>query len=121
MTDPGRHDSPEQKPGYDSTDVNIRKILTVTLGSLFLLIAIVLVLSQYFTSYKEHRMYEAVLRPESAMLRALHAREDNILNSYAIVDKAAGQYRIPIQHAMELVAEEAYQAGKIDKIFRNYL
>ena len=112
MIDSNRHNSHGQEPGYDSTDVNIRKILTITLGSLFLLIVIVLVLSQYFTSYKEHRMYEAVLRPESAQLRALHAREDNILNSYAVVDSDSGQYRIPIKRAMELLSEEAYQSGE---------
>ncbi len=109
MTDIHEHDAPSRDEGFDNTDVNIRKILAVTLGSLFLLIIFILIISQYFTSYKEHRIYEAVLRPESAMLRDLHAREDNILNSYEVIDKTAGIYRIPISRAMQLTAEEAYQ------------
>jgi hypothetical protein len=100
---------PEEQEGYERTDVNLNKIIGITLGSLALLVVILIVLTQYFTSYKEQRIYEVVLKPESAALRDLRAQEDKLLNSYEVIDKEKGQYRIPIRRAMELTAEEAYK------------
>ena len=44
------------------------------------------------------------LAPE-ADLAALRAREDEVLNQYGWVDKKAGVVRIPIERAMDLIAQ----------------
>ena len=40
------------------------------------------------------------------MLRQLHAREAEMLQGYAWVDRNAGAVRIPIERAMDLVVEK---------------
>ena len=39
------------------------------------------------------------------MMADLHAREDLLLNNYSWVDQAQGKVRIPIERAMELIAQ----------------
>ena len=46
---------------------------------------------------------------ETTKLRNLHTLEENILNSFQLLDPDIGKYRIPINLAMELIAEEANQ------------
>jgi len=43
-------------------------------------------------------------------LAALHAQEDSILNSYGWVDRKTGVVRIPLQRALELLAERGLPA-----------
>jgi hypothetical protein len=43
-------------------------------------------------------------------LRTLHADEDAILNSYGWVDRKAGIVRIPVQRALELLAQRGLPA-----------
>jgi hypothetical protein len=54
-------------------------------------------------------MYDYVLKPESAPLRDLRAREMETLTTYKVLDPVKSVYRIPISRAMELMADEAYQ------------
>jgi hypothetical protein len=39
----------------------------------------------------------------------LRVREEEVLNSYAVVDSTKGVFRIPVEHAMKLMADEAFQ------------
>jgi hypothetical protein len=49
---------------------------------------------------------EPRLQPDPLQdLRALHAQEDAVMNSYGWVDRKAGVVRIPVQRAMELLAQ----------------
>jgi hypothetical protein len=43
-------------------------------------------------------------------LRALHAEEDAVLNNYGWVDRKTGVVRIPVQRALELVAQRGLPA-----------
>lgn len=102
-------DSPET-PGYETRDVNLVKVLVYgTLGIIVLVVLVVFALD-FFTAAREEAVYEAVLKPESVPLRELRTRETEELNSYAVLDAKKGAYRIPIERAMTLLAEEAYQA-----------
>jgi len=97
---------------YEKRDVNAGKImLFVALFAVFLAVTIVL-LNDYFTAATEEQIYDAVLRPESAALRELRAREDEMLNSYKILDSTKGTYQIPIERAMKLMADEAFQTSE---------
>lgn len=64
-------------------------------------------------AFREHSIaaYEQELeaaRPTevSSLLKELRARERELLDTVAVIDSAAGVYRIPIDRAMELVAAE---------------
>jgi hypothetical protein len=99
----------QSKSGYEHEDVSIWKVSAVILMSVLLFALILVVIDQLFTTSRENYYYNAVLRPESKALRELRSHEDQILNSYGVVDSKAGIYRIPIKRAMKLMADEAYR------------
>lgn len=95
--------------GYEKSDVSVSKSLVVGLLLVILIVAFAVVLNEYFISVTEEITYEQQLAPDSPVLRDLRARETEQLQSYGVVDTAAGTYRIPVQRAMELMAGEAFQ------------
>ena len=107
------HDASEHKnessSGYEKKDVNIRNLVILT-GILVVVIVVISVfLVDYFAGVKEEFVYEAQLKPQSVELRELRAREAEELGSYAIIDSTVGTYRIPIDRAIELMADEAFK------------
>jgi len=95
--------------GYERKDINIKKILTVVVVIAFLLVVSVVWLNNFFVHSKEQMYYEEVLKPPSKKLEQLHEREQKELHTYAVLDSSKGIYRIPINRAMKLVAEEEFQ------------
>ncbi|MEW5923280.1 MAG: hypothetical protein AB1746_04765 [Candidatus Zixiibacteriota bacterium] len=109
MTEESRHNDESQDIGYEKSDVNLKKVLLYgILGIVFLIIVIIFVVDQ-FTAVKEEIVYEQVLRPESAPLRELRAREVEELGSYKLLNSTDSVYRIPIERAKQLMADEAYR------------
>jgi len=97
------------KSGYEKRETSATKIGIFIILSLTVLTFIVIIAVQLFFLSKESLYYEAVLSPESKALRELRSREDKLLNSYNTIDAESGIYRIPIDRAMKLMAEEAYE------------
>jgi hypothetical protein len=97
---------------FERRDVNPQKILLVTLIGVVSFVVILIGVSEYFLMTKEEMVAESVLKPPSSALRDLRAQEDEILNSYKIVDASKNIYQIPVGEAMKRIAEEAYQAQK---------
>jgi hypothetical protein len=110
MPNSSRIDPEDQNnPGYEKRDVNLNKVILYgVIGMIILVVAIVFVVD-YFTAVKEEVIYESTLKPESAALRELRARETEELGSYKLLDSARGIYRIPVERAKELIADEAYR------------
>ena len=50
-----------------------------------------------------------------ADLATFRAEEDKVLNRYAVIDKANGIVRIPVERALELVAKEGLPARKQER------
>ncbi len=101
--------------GYEEQDVRIgRTALFILLGSV-MLIAILVLLNEYFLAVKEEVVYEEVLKPESRSLMELRAREDSILTTYGVADSVKGLYRMPIDKAMEKMITEHNQIKKSEK------
>jgi len=73
------------------------------------MIVILVLLYEYFMASSRNMVEEMVLKPQSVALRELRAREVEELNSYKILDPEKGIYRIPIDRAIELMADEAYR------------
>jgi hypothetical protein len=113
-------------PGYEKRDVNTRGILYFVIA-LFLLLAATLVsmrsLFGYF--YATQPLGPAAspftssraLPPEPRLqvrpvedLNQVRQGQEDLLNSYGWVDRANGKVRIPIDRAMELVAERGLPA-----------
>ena len=101
-----RHDT--ESTGYEKRDVNVTKIALFSLLTIVLLIIVVVFVVDYFNVVTEEITEEVVLSPQSVELRELRTREAEELGSYRLLDADSGRYRIPIDRAMQLLAEEAY-------------
>lgn len=93
--------------GYQSGDISLKGIIAVSAGAVVLLLAIIIFTLSYFTYSKESMIYEKVLQPPSQKLEDLQAREAKNLSGYGVVDSVQGIYHIPIDKAMESIAQEA--------------
>lgn len=105
----------QQEPeaaGYDKRDVNVVWITTIALLVIALIVTFAIVLNEYFLITKERLIYENVLKPERADIRELRAREIEALTTYKVLNADSNRYQIPISRAMELMANEAFQARK---------
>jgi len=99
---------PTENAGYEKKDVSVNKIVLYGVISVVLLVVFVVFIMDFVVASRENLIYEQQLRPESVALRELRAREAETLNSYKIIDSANGIYQVPIERAMQLIAEEAY-------------
>ena len=93
---------PESQPGYESRDVNIKMVALIGILGIAIVIISLVGLNQLFTFVTERQIREAVLVPVSEELLKLRAREDEILNSYGVINQDGGIYRIPIDSAISL-------------------
>ncbi len=104
-----------QAEGYEQRDANLKGLLWVTLVSIIIIVIAILWVKDLFLTTREALITEMVLQPESAALRELRAQETDMLENYRILDAAKGIYQIPINRAMELMAQEAYSTGQAGK------
>ena len=102
-------DKESGQAGYDTHEANLQPIIIIGVVSIVLLVLSLILIDQYFIATKERLVEEVVLSPQSVALRELRAREDEVLKSYKVIDAAKGVYQIPIDHAMELIVNEAYR------------
>jgi hypothetical protein len=105
------------KNDYERQDINPYKIIGFSLVGLIILVVIIIILRDYFMIEKEEIVYNTTLKPVSAELRDIHARETETLNNYKLLDKQKGIYQIPIERAMQLLAEESFQ-NRIEQLRR---
>jgi hypothetical protein len=96
-------------PGYETRDANVRVFAGVGIASVLLLVFTLIVLDQIFNVSKEKVVEDVVLNPVSIPIQELRSHEDEVLNSYKVIDAEEGIYQIPIQRAMEILADEAYR------------
>ena len=101
--------------GYEKSDANVNKIIAYTIMIMVLLGAIIVGVNEYFTYYSRQLEYDIILNKQSTELLELRAQEEKILNSYELLDYTKGIYRIPIERAMEILADEAYAKQKEEK------
>jgi hypothetical protein len=94
---------------YETSDINLKMVTFYTVTGIIVLVIILIFLNEFFISSRESQVKERVLSVESTELRELRAREQEILYTYKVLDKEQNQYQIPIDRAMELLADEAFQ------------
>jgi hypothetical protein len=103
------HKNNSSEPGYEKRDISVARVTIYGIVGVVIVIIVIIFGVDYFTAVTERAVEEAVLKPQSVPMRELRAREIEELTTYAVLDSAQGVYRIPIERAMELVADEAYQ------------
>ncbi len=109
---PKSHHATGANAGYERRDVNIPWALIVTAVIVIGIILSVAFVDEIFVATKEQAIQEYQLVPENTMLRELRARETEVLGGYKLLDSQQGIYRIPIERAMQLLAEEAYASQR---------
>ena len=120
------HDNPEVR--HEESDVNVRAIFAFCAGLVAVGVAVhfgVWLMFQYLSGRETAREPIAYplaagqdrLPPEPRLqtnpredLRTLRAREDEILTSYAWVDKNSGVVRVPIEEAMKITLKRGLPA-----------
>ena len=94
--------------GYEKSDVNAPKVIIFSFVGVVILAAI-LFLYNYYLAEKEELVYEQQLKPESVSLRELRSTEEETLTSYKVLNAEKGIYQIPVDRAMQLLAEENFK------------
>lgn len=116
-------------PTHQDRDIRL-KIVVVSIVGLILTVALSFVaMKALFNAYEKH-MYEKrqtisplvserqlppqpLLQVNEARDLATHrAAEEKLLTEYVVIDEERGTVRIPIERAMELVAERGFDAVK---------
>ena len=95
--------------GYEKSDVNAPKVIIFSFVGVVILAAILLFLYNYYLAEKEELVYEQQLKPESVSLRELRSTEEETLTSYKVLNAEKGIYQIPVDRAMQLLAEENFK------------
>jgi len=109
MTDKNQVPENNKAAEYEKTDVNPVGLFISALVTIVVVVIIIVALNEIFISTKEQQVYRTVLSVDSAELRELRARENSVLTGYKILDEKKGIYRIPIDRAIQLEADEAFQ------------
>jgi hypothetical protein len=104
MSEHDVHESVE----HETTDVDLKGISLVAIISVVIIIVSLVLLDDLFVMWVENDKQEYVYSVESVELREIRAADAQKLNSYAVVDAEKGAYRIPIDQAMKLIADEDY-------------
>lgn len=109
----------QDSTGYNPDEPKTVMIAVFAVLSIIALIGSVLFLQYYVDLTKETQTYQKVLAPESVDIKTLREKENAQLGSYGYVDQAKGVARLPIDRAMQLLAEEG-AAGKVSYAATSY-
>ncbi|HWB61050.1 MAG TPA: hypothetical protein VG733_16335 [Chthoniobacteraceae bacterium] len=119
---------PPSKPGHESTDIHTRGVWIAGLGIAVSCLVIALIVTHMFNSMRQRAESAGVFTGENTTtpsvggareqypgprqqvapgkdLAAFRASEEQELNGYGWVDKKAGVVRIPVERAMDLLAQ----------------
>lgn len=95
--------------GYEKRDVSAVKIILYGILGVIAVVIVIFFIWEVFSATRERLVQKMILEPQSAAIRELRARETEELNSYKLLDAEKGTYQIPIERAIELMADEAFQ------------
>lgn len=93
--------------GYDRGEPKSGLIALIGGAIVAVVVVVIFAVQFYYERVKEQQLYEKVMAPIAGDLVDLRTLEDRLLHSYGYVDREAGKVRIPIERAMELLAQEA--------------
>ena len=99
-------------PGYDPSEPNAKGLAIFIIAFVVLLVVIFAATTGYFNWAWDRQTQAVVLGKNSEDLADLRAREDLQLKTYGYINKDKGQLQLPIDRAMELIAQDA-AAGKM--------
>jgi hypothetical protein len=109
------HSGPGPEPGYETKDASALPLLSFGVGLIVALVVVELLMLGFyglFISERPKHIEERAAANIYEQLRDLRRTENAALSSYGWVDRKAGVVRIPIDRAIDLVAEKGIPFGK---------
>jgi hypothetical protein len=108
MTDIKQTPAPApRKSGYEKRDTNVHLIIVLGGFLMVLFIFAIWFMWQVYFHAQDRLVQEVVVQPQVDSLRQARILEREPLHQYALLDSDSGVYRIPIDSAMKMMAEEA--------------
>jgi hypothetical protein len=109
---PIEHHEPQE--GFDRTEPDSHAVWGFTAGSVAVLILVIFAVQGYFEQIYKEAVYQRVLAVPSEQLQDVRNRDAWNLSHYMYgdLDKNSKRVRIPIDKAMQMLADEA-AAGKL--------
>ncbi len=92
--------------GHETSDFNWNGVIWSLPIAVVILISFFALCIAWFKGAKDSEIAEKQAEYQTTELNELHAKEAEVLSSYKWVDKDKGRVQIPIDRAMELVAQE---------------
>lgn len=92
---------------YDHSEPQARSIALYMAATVVLLALVGIAIQAYYDLVQSKTEYEQVLSQDNWQLRDLRNKEQWELTHYGYVDKTKGTVRIPLDQAMQLVAQDA--------------
>jgi hypothetical protein len=105
----------QARTGYETRDASAARLLWFGAGLIIALAVVELLMLAFHGLFVSERPRPLPEQAESNIyqqLRTLHDDEDRALSRYEWVDRKAGIVRIPIDRAIDLVAEKGIRFGK---------
>jgi hypothetical protein len=109
------HARSDAGPGYETSDANTRGIIVFGVWLFGFLVVLHLALFGLYDLFVRRRPPPISASSSENLyeqLRSLRQSEEETLSSYGWLDRKAGIARIPIDRAMDLVAERGVPRGK---------
>lgn len=101
----------ERERGVAYEGIEAGQIMAIAL-TILMTIGIVVVILFMWTTTTSQAIRQAAIDPSGyTELRETEAQAAQKLNQYGVIDRENGVYRIPIERAMDIVANQAYQEG----------
>jgi hypothetical protein len=114
MNDPGLHheaDHVQDAETVEAEGLNAHAIGIIVVGGFIFIIAAMFVAVQITGIVFQDALVESTTVTGYPVLEETTTQAEEILSTYAPIDRNAGIYRIPIDRAMELIVEEAQMSG----------
>lgn len=97
---------------YERTDTNLRQIVIVGVFSMIIMGASLFAVDDFFSLGREETMQEMTLSVVWPGLREIRIAETEALTKFKALNADSGRYQIPIELAMRLLADEAFQKSE---------
>tara|TARA_R110000868_G_scaffold270814_1_gene530293 strand:+ start:522 stop:1061 length:540 start_codon:yes stop_codon:yes gene_type:complete len=91
--------------GVNDDNLNYKKLFFWSVFGIGLVVVIIIGLIQFAEASWFKAQKEASINSEYSKIKELKAKDQEILNSYGVVDLEEGTYRIPIDQAINNIAE----------------
>jgi hypothetical protein len=114
-TEHGHEHGHGRGPGYETRDAWVTGLLMFGGGMVIALVVIQLLMLGFYTTFEDEGPAEIQVKTQTNIyqqLRDLHNTEKAGLEHYGWIDQPKGIVRIPIDRAIELVAEKGVRFGK---------